>query len=60
MSFQDDIAALPHGLQRELTAAVERTGQTPELEYAARVLPVILKMTPEEFERYSNRFFQRT
>jgi hypothetical protein len=60
MSVQNHIASLPRGLQREFTSAEQRTGTTPALEHAARMLPVLLKMTPEEIERYMAPIYQRT
>lgn len=53
-------ANLSPGLQREFISAIERTGWTPQLYKAAQILPVILKMTPEEFEKYSAPIYQRT
>lgn len=48
------------GLQREFVSAIERTGWTPQLMHAARVLPRILRMSPAQFEQYSAAFYQRS
>jgi hypothetical protein len=42
---------LSPGLTEDFQRAVDKEGWTPQLERAAVMLPAILRMSPEDFER---------
>lgn len=51
---------LPLRVAEELAAAQHRTGVTPALIRAATFLPLILvEMTPQQFEKYSAKFYAK-
>lgn len=50
---------IPVGVAAEFGAALNRTGWTDALLKAADRLPVIFRMTPAEFERYTEELYRR-
>lgn len=56
---QRTIPDLSPGLTADFQRAIEQTGWTPQLSRAAVILPRILRMSPDEFERATKELYQR-